>query len=411
MTDKTAAKKTTTKTTKKAPAAKKAATASSAPAKASAAKKAPAAKKAASVKKAPAAKKAATTKSAPAAKKAVASKKPAASASAKKAAPAKKAVTTAKKASSKAAPATKKAETSAKAATPVKKSTAGKYTAASKKAAAPKKSVAPKKAPEKATASDKKTAVKKTTAAKSAAPKTAAPKAAATAKKEAPAKKAPAKKAPAKKAPAKKSTAKAAEPTAVATPEPVKESVKGASVSYSAVQEPPAHLTLRVDANRVVAFHYRLCEVRQDGSYSPWIESSFGRQPLLYLHGYGNVVAGLEQAMAGKKAGDTLSITLSPEQAYGYRKSNELARLPIKHLHNPPPIKNLVPGVIVGVRTNQGVKNALVVKVGKFNVDVDTNHPYAGRTLHYQIEVLGVRDATPTEIAHRHVHGPGGHQH
>ncbi|WP_335338246.1 FKBP-type peptidyl-prolyl cis-trans isomerase [Pseudohongiella spirulinae] len=177
------------------------------------------------------------------------------------------------------------------------------------------------------------------------------------------------------------------------------------------MQEPPPHLTLRVDSNRVVAFHYRLCEVRQDGSYSPWIESSFGRQPLLYLHGYGNVVVGLEQAMAGKKAGDTLSITLPPEQAYGFRKSNELARLPIKHLHNPPPIKNLVPGVIVGVRTNQGVRNALVVKVGKFNVDVDTNHPYAGRTLHYQIEVLGVRDATPAEIAHRHVHGPGGHQH
>ena len=177
------------------------------------------------------------------------------------------------------------------------------------------------------------------------------------------------------------------------------------------MQEPPAHLTMRVDANRVVAFHYRLCEVRPDGSYSQWIESSFGRQPLFYLHGHGNVVPGLEQAMVGKKAGDSLSVTLSPEQAYGPRKSNDLVRLPIKHLHSAPPAKNLVPGVIVGVKTNQGVRNALVVKVGKFNVDVDTNHPFAGRTLHYQIEVLGVRPATQEEINHRHVHGPGGHQH
>jgi len=115
--------------------------------------------------------------------------------------------------------------------------------------------------------------------------------------------------------------------------------------------------------------------------------------------------------MVGKKAGDSLSVTLSPEQAYGPRKSNDLVRLPIKHLHSAPPAKNLVPGVIVGVKTDQGVRNALVVKVGKFNVDVDTNHPFAGRTLHYQIEVLGVRSATPEEINHRHVHGPGGHQH
>jgi len=212
---------------------------------------------------------------------------------------------------------------------------------------------------------------------------------------------------------AQKQKPQAAEPTPVAsaTPEPLKESVKGAAFSFTTVQEPPEHLTLRVEANRVVAFHYRLCEVRQDGSYSPWIESSFGRQPLFYLHGHGNVVPGLEQAMAGKKAGDMLSITLQPEQAYGFRTSNELARLPIKHLHNAPPAKSLVPGVIVGVRTQQGVRNALVVKVGRFNVDVDTNHPFAGRTLHYQIEVLGVRHASAEEVAHRHVHGPGGHQH
>jgi len=187
--------------------------------------------------------------------------------------------------------------------------------------------------------------------------------------------------------------------------------VSGATISYSAVQEPPQHLTLRVDLNRVVAFHYRLREIRPDGSASPWLEASFGRQPLLYLHGHGNVVPGLEQAMAGKKAADAFTITLEPEQAYGLRTSNEILRVPIKQLHNPPERKYLVPGVIVSVKTNKGPRNALVVKVGKFNVDLDTNHPYAGRTLQYHIEVLGVRNATAEEVAHRHVHGPGGHQH
>jgi FKBP-type peptidyl-prolyl cis-trans isomerase 2 len=211
-------------------------------------------------------------------------------------------------------------------------------------------------------------------------------------------------------APAKaRSTKIAAETVAEAPAE--KTSIQGADISFSAVQEPPQHLTLRVDVNRVVAFHYRLREIRPDGSASLWIEESFGRQPLFYLHGRGNVIAGLEQAMAGRKAGDAINITLPPELAYGLRTSNDLMRLPIKHLHGNVNPKALVPGSIVTMKTNQGLKNALVMKVGKFNVDVDTNHPYAGRTLHYQIEILGVRPATAEEVAHRHVHGPGGHQH
>ena len=75
--------------------------------------------------------------------------------------------------------------------------------------------------------------------------------------------------------------------------------------------------------------------------------------------------------------------------------------MPIKHLAQAPAAKHLKPGVIVGVKTNKGVRNMLVLKVGKFNVDVDTNHPYAGRTLEYQIEVLGVRTATAQEVSQR----------
>lgn len=214
-----------------------------------------------------------------------------------------------------------------------------------------------------------------------------------------------------KAAPGAKKPAKSKVANKVAVQEAPRTGVSGAAINYSSVQEPPSHLTMRVDVNRIVAFHYRLREIRRDGSVSAWLEESFGRQPLLYLHGHGNVVPGLEQAMAAKKAGDAFSITLAPEQAYGNRTTNDMRRIPIKHLHRPPERKFLVPGVIVSVNTKQGLQNALVFKVGKFNVDLDSNHPFAGRTLQYQIEILGVREATPEEIAHRHVHGPGGHQH
>lgn len=298
---------------------------------------------------------------------------------------------------------TKKADTSAD--KPVKTSKPAAKKAAPEKAVA-KKPVAKKSVTQKPVA--KKTVAKQPAAKKPAAKATTASKPA-----KAPAKTAAtakgASRTPAKNAAstAKKSATKAATPA-----EPLqKERVEGASVNFSSVQEPPSHLTMRVETNRVVAFHYRLCEVRPDGNRSPWLEASFGRQPLLYLHGHGNVVPGLEQALVGKRAGDRIEITLTPEQAYGPRTSNELLRVPIKHLHRAPERKNLVPGAIVSVKTNRGVKNALVIKVGKFNVDLDTNHPYAGRTLHYQIEVLGVRQASAEEVAHRHVHGPGGHQH
>ena len=298
-----------------------------------------------------------------------------------------------------------------KAATASKPAPKKAVTKAAPKAAAAKTAV-PKKAAGKTTATKAaaKPAPSKTSAAASKTKAGGKSTAVTTTAKKAP--KAPTAKPAAGKAAAKKPAAATSAVAAKAAAEPApKERVEGAAVNFSSVQEPPSHLTMRVDTNRVVAFHYRLCEVRPDGNRSQWLEASFGRQPLLYLHGHGNVVPGLEQAMAGKRAGDRIEITLTPEQAYGPRTSNEMLRIPIKHLHRAPERKNLVPGSIVSVKTNRGIKNALVIKVGKFNVDLDTNHPYAGRTLHYQIEVLGVRQASAEEVAHRHVHGPGGHQH
>ena len=160
---------------------------------------------------------------------------------------------------------------------------------------------------------------------------------------------------------------------------------------------------MQIQSNTVVSFHYQLQEV--DGDYS---EDSRGGEPMLYLHGYRGVLPGLEDAMVGKSAGDKFSVTLEARDAYGRRDEDGIKRVPVKHLIEP---KNPRVGDVVLINTrNQNVR-ATVVKLGRFNVDVDINHPLAGKTLQFEVEVIDVREATMEEIAHRHAHGPGGHQH
>lgn len=172
----------------------------------------------------------------------------------------------------------------------------------------------------------------------------------------------------------------------------------------------PAQDTDIITNDSVVSFHYRLAEVLPDGTRTEWVEESHGRQPLLYLHGFHNVVVGLEKALAGKRVGDSIEITLKPEEAYGPRKPQGIQRIPIKHLHIQGNRKPKT-GVIAVVETNSGRRNVLILKAGKFQADVDFNHPFAGRTLYYEIQVVSVRPATAEELAHGHAHGAGGHHH
>jgi FKBP-type peptidyl-prolyl cis-trans isomerase SlyD len=117
----------------------------------------------------------------------------------------------------------------------------------------------------------------------------------------------------------------------------------------------------------------------------------------------------LEKALEGKTSGDELEVTLEPKDAYGERIEGRIQRVPIKHLANIP--KRIRPGMAVQVNTENGVRSATVLKAGKFNVDVDTNHPLAGKALTFKITIVDLRDATADEIAHGHAHGPGGHHH
>jgi len=158
---------------------------------------------------------------------------------------------------------------------------------------------------------------------------------------------------------------------------------------------------MRIERDKVVTFHYSLSDA--EGSFK---EASEGRDPVVYLHGHGNIVPGLENEMRGKQAGDAFQASVAPEHAYGMRDEAAVQRVPIKHLIRPGKLES---GAVVAVSTNAGARRAVVLKVGKFNVDLDLNHPLAGKTLIFDVRIIEVRDATPEEIAHRHAHGPGGH--
>ncbi|MFT6914631.1 MAG: FKBP-type peptidyl-prolyl cis-trans isomerase SlyD [Motiliproteus sp.] len=164
---------------------------------------------------------------------------------------------------------------------------------------------------------------------------------------------------------------------------------------------------MSITTNSVVSFHYRL---REESGVE--LENSHDAEPMLYLHGHNGILAGLEKALEGQDAGDALSVTLAPAEGYGVRREGSEQRIPIKHLQvDAKTQRQLKKGMAVPVQTEQGARTMVIIKVGRFNVDVDTNHPLAGKTLTFEIEILEVRDGTAEEITHKHAHGVGGHQH
>lgn len=157
-------------------------------------------------------------------------------------------------------------------------------------------------------------------------------------------------------------------------------------------------------ADRCVAyFHYTLTN-----TVGEVLDSSNGREPLPYLHGKGNIVSGLEKALAGKQAGDKLEVVVAPEDAYGPRVDSLVQVVPKSAFQGVP---NLEPGMQFKAESNMGPVSVVVTEIDGENVTVDGNHPLAGETLHFKVEITDVRDATVEEVMHGHVHGAGGHQH
>lgn len=160
---------------------------------------------------------------------------------------------------------------------------------------------------------------------------------------------------------------------------------------------------MQIGKNRVVTLNYTLRDER-----GTVIDTSTGRAPLAYLHGKGNIIPGLEEALDGKGAGDKLDVTVAPDRAYGLRDERLVQIVPRARFGE---VEGLQPGMQVRANGPQGPRLVTVVRIDPDFVTVDGNHPLAGRTLHFSVEVAEVRKATHEEVSHGHVHGPHGHHH
>jgi FKBP-type peptidyl-prolyl cis-trans isomerase SlyD len=153
----------------------------------------------------------------------------------------------------------------------------------------------------------------------------------------------------------------------------------------------------------VVTIHYTL----KDDSGTV-LDSSAGGEPLAYIQGHGNLVTGLEKALEGKPDGSKLAVVVPPAEGYGMRDESLIKRVPKRTLQGSGQIKK---GMQFQARTDDGMRLFTVTAVAGDMVTLDGNHPLADQTLHFDVAVVGVREATAEELEHGHVHGAGGHHH
>jgi FKBP-type peptidyl-prolyl cis-trans isomerase SlyD len=162
---------------------------------------------------------------------------------------------------------------------------------------------------------------------------------------------------------------------------------------------------MQAGKDKVISFHYSLTV---DGEK---VESSVETgQPLWILLGHGQLIPGLEAGLEGKSVGDAFDVEIAPDQGYGQRQEGMTQRVPKKYF--PKQGKGLKPGDSTVLSLKEGGNRVVVVqKVGSSVVDVDLNHPMAGKTLNFHIDVQSVRDASEEELAHGHAHPDGAAAH
>lgn len=158
---------------------------------------------------------------------------------------------------------------------------------------------------------------------------------------------------------------------------------------------------MKITKDTVVTLKYRVAEAT-----GKLIEES--REPMVYLHGgYDNTLPKIEEALEGQEVGHEVTLSLQPEDAFGARDESLVRVIPKSEF--PPGVK--VGGQLEGT-TDGGQPHVFhVMKIKGQEVHLDGNHPLAGKALRFTLKVLGVRMASGEEIAHRHVHGAGGHHH
>ena len=160
---------------------------------------------------------------------------------------------------------------------------------------------------------------------------------------------------------------------------------------------------MQISANKVVSIEYTLTNDQGDV-----IDTSSGRAPLDYLQGHGNIIPGLENALEGKTAGDSLKVSIAPADGYGERDDALTQAVPRQMFENADEVQV---GMQFQTMSEHGPHVVTVVSVDAENVTVDANHPLAGENLNFDVTVVSVRDASAEELDHGHVHGPDDEHH
>ena len=157
-----------------------------------------------------------------------------------------------------------------------------------------------------------------------------------------------------------------------------------------------------IQNDQVVSFHYTLTD--ENGTV---IDKSEG-QPLVYLHGAGNIIPGLENALTGKKVGDKLTVNVPAAEGYGEYNADMVQEVPRNMFQG---VDDIQAGMQFQAQTDDGIQVVTVKDVNDDSVFVDGNHPLAGQDLNFDVEITDIRAATQEELDHGHVHGAGGHHH
>lgn len=158
---------------------------------------------------------------------------------------------------------------------------------------------------------------------------------------------------------------------------------------------------MQIAANKVASLSYTLKNAQGE-----LLDKADAQHPFVYLHGANNIVVGLENRLAGKTTGDSLLAVVPPEEAYGVRDTSLTQEIPRSMFANMDETM-LVAGAQFEAQTNAGREIITIVSVTNDTINIDANHPLAGESLHFDIEVLSVRDASAEEISHGHAHATG----
>jgi len=160
---------------------------------------------------------------------------------------------------------------------------------------------------------------------------------------------------------------------------------------------------MQIAKQRVVSIEYTLTD--DEGTV---LDSSRGREPLVYLHGVGQMIPGLEAALTDKVAGEALQVRVLPAEAYGERDDTLVQKAARSQLRG---VAEIEVGMQFQASGPQGRQVVTVVAIDGDEITLDANHPLAGVPLNFAVEVVAVRAATPQELQHGHIHGPHGHDH